>query len=267
MSHAVLYVNDSGRASINAAAIMENAIELVFNTINPDEIDSETIPDRIESAHASLLGIAAKLLANGMIGTALSPAPRVEPAAVEAEVVASVPVAAATPVSARPTAQILDLPLRRPAQPPQPTRDGQVEARPATQTKRQPKAPLARAPLQEAMPVEVVAPVKARAKPPAAKAKAVPQRRRADKSAKIKFPGRLSRIEDAIKMDVVVCLEDGKRVADLGKHLETLGMTPEQYHRKWKLSESYPMMAPTLIQKRGVEYEYDPIHKRMVKTS
>jgi predicted transcriptional regulator len=68
-------------------------------------------------------------------------------------------------------------------------------------------------------------------------------------------------------MDVVVCLEDGKRVADLGKHLESLGMRPEEYRRKWKLSESYPMMAPSVVLKRGAEYEYDPIHKRMVKTN
>lgn len=264
MSHAVLYVNESGRAAIDAAAIMENAIELVFNTIDPEDIDSATIPERIESAHVSLLGIAVKLLANGMTGTALAPAPRAAPVEVETEVAVSAPVAVAAPVLARPTAQILELPLQRPAQP-RKTQAKRVEAKPAPQA----KALVVAAPVQEALPFEIVAPakaktVKARAK---IKAKAPPKRRRSDNAKKVKFPGRLSRIEDAVKMDVVVCLEDGKRVTDLGKHLETLGMTPEAYRRKWKLSDNYPMMAPSVVLKRGVEYEYDPIHRRMVKTA
>jgi predicted transcriptional regulator len=265
MSQAVLYVNESGRAALNAAAIMENAIELVFSTIDPDDVDSATIPERIESAHVSLLGIAAKLLANGMTGTALAPASRTAPVAVETEVVASTPVAVAAPVLARPTAQILELPLQRPAQPRKKAQAKRVEAKPAPQA----KAPAVTAPVQEALPFEIPAPAKAKTVKGRAKitAKAPLKRRRSDKAKKAKFPGRLSRIEDAVKMDVVVCLEDGKRVTDLGKHLETLGMTPEQYRRKWKLSGSYPMMAPSVVVKRGAEYEYDPIHKRMVKTN
>jgi predicted transcriptional regulator len=257
MSQAVLYVNESGRASLDAAAIMENAIELVFSTIDPDDVDADTIPERIESAHVSLLGIAAKLLANGMTGTALVPSLRVVPVEPEAEVVPSAPVVAAAPLLAQPTAQILELPLQRPTQPPKKTQAKRVETKPAPQA----KAP---APVQEALPLEIAAPAKAKTK---VKAKAAPKRRRADKAKKTKFPGRLSRLEDAVKMDLIVCLEDGKRVADLGKHLETLGMTPEAYRRKWKLSENYPMMAPSVVLKRGAEYEYDPIHRRMVKTN
>ncbi|MCS4089525.1 MucR family transcriptional regulator [Rhizobium sp. BK176] len=263
MSQAVLYVNESGRASIDAAAIMESAIELVFSTIDPEDIDSATIPERIESAHVSLLGIAAKLLANGMTGTALAPSLRAVPAAAEAEpdVVVSAPVAPAAPVLARPSAQILELPLQRPVQPRKKAEAKRVETKPAPRA----KAPAVSAPVQEALPLEIAAPAKAKTKT-TVKAKAAPKRRRADKAKKVKFPGRLSRIEDAVKMDVVVCLEDGKRVTDLGKHLETLGMTPEEYRRKWKLSEHYPMMAPSAVLKRGAEYEYDPITRRMVKT-
>ncbi|MCV9965098.1 MucR family transcriptional regulator [Pararhizobium sp. BT-229] len=272
MTQAVLYVNESGRASINAAAIMESAIALVFNTTDPDDIDSLTIPERIDSAHVAILGIAAKLLANGMTG----PAPRALPETPVAEaqpagvveqkevVVAFTPApaaAAAVPVAVeptlpQPTARILELPLERPVQPrKQPT------AKATPQAKRQAETPAARIkPAQETFPLGEVAPFKAKERP-------APKRRRADvEPPKAKLPRRLSKKEDALKMDTIVCLEDGQKVVDLGKHLEGLGMTPEQYQRKWELSDSYPMKAPSVIQKRGIEYEYDPIHKRLVKT-
>ncbi len=278
MTQAVLYVNEFGKASINAAAIMENAIELVFNTTAPEDIDILTIPGRIESAHASLLGIAAKLLANGMTNNiptpvALTPvaqkeiAREVVVAFTPAPVATPVPVAEvpqiAPPVEAKPTARILELPLERPVQP---REEPQAKAKP--QAKR--TAPVARMPVQEAFPLgEVAVPAKARAKGKVkVKAKETPKRRRSDIVApREKLPRRLSKKEDALKMDTIVCLEDGQKVVDLGKHLETLGITPEEYQRKWGLSDSYPMRSPTFIQKRGVEYEYDPVHKRMVKMS
>lgn len=284
MTQAVLYVNEFGRASINAAAIMESAIELVFNTTDPEDIDSLTIPARIESAHASLLGIAAKLLANGMMGTvpptiSRTPAAEREMAKEVAQevVVAFTPARVATPaplpvveapqsalpVEAKPTARILELPLERPAQP---RTEPQAKAKP--QEKR--VAPVARVPVQEAFPLgEVVIPAKAKTKVKAkVKTKDTLKRRRSDIVApKEKLPRRLSKKEDALKMDTIVCLEDGQKVIDLGKHLETLGITPEEYQRKWGLADSYPMRAPTFIQKRGYEYEWDPVHKRMVKMS
>lgn len=271
MTQAVLYVNESGRASINAAAIMESAIELVFNTTDPNDIDSLTIPERIDTAHVAILGIAAKLLANGMTG---QPAPRAlpeTPVAVaqavpvveQKQVVAFTPAPApaavvapvAEPVLPKPTARMFELPLERPVQPRK-----QPQAKAAPSVKRKAEAPVARKPVQEAFPLGEVAPVKAKERP-------APKRRRADaEPPKAKLPRRLSKKEDALKMDSIVCLEDGQKVVDLGKHLESLGMTPEQYQRKWELSDSYPMKAPAAIQKRGIEYEYDPIHKQLVKT-
>ncbi|MDW9479018.1 hypothetical protein GOB57_10120 [Sinorhizobium meliloti] len=257
MSQAVLYVNESGRASINAAAIMESAIDLVFNTTDPADIDSLTIPERIDSAHAAILRIASKLLANGMTGNAPSADPQtpvVEKEVVVAFTPAPAPVASGqvAPAVAQPTAQVLELPLERPAQPRR-----QPAARATPPARRSQDVPAARKPVQESFPLGKAVP---------AKAKGTPKRRRSDiEGPKEKLPRRLSKKEDALKMDTIVCLEDGQRVVDLGKHLETLGMTPEQYQRKWGLSDSYPMKAPSFIQKRGIEYEYDPVHKRMVK--
>lgn len=274
MTQAVLYVNEFGKASINAAAIMENAIELVFNTTDPEDVDILTIPARIESTHASLLRIAAKLLANGMTGSIPSPVqqtPFAEKEIAKEAVVAFTPAPVAEapqiipPVEAKPTARILELPLERPAQP---RKEPQTRAKP--QAKR--TAPVARMPVQEAFPLgEVVVPAKTKTKVKArgkVKAEETHKRRRTDIMApKERLPRRLSKKEDALKMDTIVCLEDGQKVVDLGKHLETLGMTPEEYQRKWGLADSYPMRAPTFIQKRGYEYEWDPVHRRMIKTS
>jgi Predicted transcriptional regulator len=71
------------------------------------------------------------------------------------------------------------------------------------------------------------------------------------------LPPRLSSIEEAITLDYIVCLEDGRRVKHLGDHLAKLGMTPDQYREKWKLPPEYPMMAPNAILRRADVYEID----------
>ena len=65
-------------------------------------------------------------------------------------------------------------------------------------------------------------------------------------------------IADAIHMDHIVCLEDGQKVQDLAAYLDTLGMTPHEYRKKWNLPEEYPMQAPDLILEEGATYAYDP---------
>src|ERR1700722_9225150 len=42
----------------------------------------------------------------------------------------------------------------------------------------------------------------------------------------------------------LICLDDGKRLKTLKRHLTNLGMTPDQYRTKWGLPDSYPMVAP-----------------------
>ena len=58
-------------------------------------------------------------------------------------------------------------------------------------------------------------------------------------------------IKSSIKPDYVVCLEDGKKLKMLKRHLMThYGMTPEDYRAKWGLPNDYPMVAPNYAEKR-----------------
>jgi len=58
-------------------------------------------------------------------------------------------------------------------------------------------------------------------------------------------------IRSSIKPDYIVCLEDGKRLKMLKRHLMThYNMTPDQYRQKWGLSPDYPMVAPNYAEQR-----------------
>jgi predicted transcriptional regulator len=58
-------------------------------------------------------------------------------------------------------------------------------------------------------------------------------------------------IRASIKPDYIVCLEDGKRMKMLKRHLMThYQMTPDQYRQKWGLSSDYPMVAPNYAEQR-----------------
>lgn len=59
-------------------------------------------------------------------------------------------------------------------------------------------------------------------------------------------------VEESIKGDYLVCLEDGKRVKMLKRHLKTsYNMTPEEYRARWSLPTNYPMVAPNYAQVRS----------------
>ena len=52
-------------------------------------------------------------------------------------------------------------------------------------------------------------------------------------------------IRTSVKPDYIVCLEDGKKLKMLRRHLMThYGMTPDDYRAKWGLPADYPMVAP-----------------------
>jgi len=52
-------------------------------------------------------------------------------------------------------------------------------------------------------------------------------------------------IKKSIFPDYIVCLEDGKKLKMLKRHLQaSFGMTPEQYRARWGLAADYPMVAP-----------------------
>ncbi len=58
-------------------------------------------------------------------------------------------------------------------------------------------------------------------------------------------------IKKSVTDDYIVCLEDGKKLKMLKRHLMTAyGMTPEQYRAKWGLKADYPMVAPAYARKR-----------------
>ncbi len=54
-------------------------------------------------------------------------------------------------------------------------------------------------------------------------------------------------IRASVKPDYIVCLEDGKRLKMLKRHLMThYQMTPDEYRQKWGLGADYPMVAPIM---------------------
>lgn len=58
-------------------------------------------------------------------------------------------------------------------------------------------------------------------------------------------------IRSSVKPDYIVCLEDGKRLKMLKRHLMThYQMTPDQYRKKWGLPADYPMVAPNYAEQR-----------------
>ena len=60
-------------------------------------------------------------------------------------------------------------------------------------------------------------------------------------------------IRSSIKPDYIVCLEDGKKLKMLKRHLMThYQMTPDQYRQRWGLNADYPMVAPNYAEQRRI---------------
>jgi predicted transcriptional regulator len=59
-------------------------------------------------------------------------------------------------------------------------------------------------------------------------------------------------IKKSVTPDYIVCLEDGKQLKMLKRHLMTAySMTPEQYRERWGLPADYPMVAPNYAKQRS----------------
>ena len=59
-------------------------------------------------------------------------------------------------------------------------------------------------------------------------------------------------IRRSVTPDYIVCLEDGKKLKMLKRHLRTTyNMTPEEYRAKWGLAADYPMVAPNYAEQRS----------------
>ena len=59
-------------------------------------------------------------------------------------------------------------------------------------------------------------------------------------------------VRKSITPDYLVCLEDGKKLKMLKRHLRsTYNMTPDEYRMKWGLGPDYPMVAPNYAEQRS----------------
>jgi predicted transcriptional regulator len=59
-------------------------------------------------------------------------------------------------------------------------------------------------------------------------------------------------VKRSVFPDHIVCLEDGKKLKMLKRHLKTAyNMTPEQYRERWSLGSDYPMVAPNYAKHRS----------------
>ena len=59
-------------------------------------------------------------------------------------------------------------------------------------------------------------------------------------------------IRRSVTPDYIVCLEDGKKLKMLKRHLRTTyDMTPDEYRAKWGLPADYPMVAPNYAKQRS----------------
>jgi predicted transcriptional regulator len=59
-------------------------------------------------------------------------------------------------------------------------------------------------------------------------------------------------VKRSVLPDYIVCLEDGKKLKMLKRHLKTAyNLTPEQYRERWGLPPDYPMVAPNYAKQRS----------------
>ena len=59
-------------------------------------------------------------------------------------------------------------------------------------------------------------------------------------------------IRKSITPEYLVCLEDGKKLKMLKRHLRsTYNLTPDEYRVKWGLAADYPMVAPKYAEQRS----------------
>ena len=59
-------------------------------------------------------------------------------------------------------------------------------------------------------------------------------------------------IKKSITPDFIICLEDGKKLKMLKRHLKTAyDMSPDDYRERWGLPSDYPMVAPNYAKQRS----------------
>ncbi len=59
-------------------------------------------------------------------------------------------------------------------------------------------------------------------------------------------------VKKSVTPEYIICLEDGKKLKMLKRHLKTAyNMTPEEYRERWGLAADYPMVAPSYATHRS----------------
>lgn len=59
-------------------------------------------------------------------------------------------------------------------------------------------------------------------------------------------------IKKSVTADYIICLEDGRKMKMLKRHLNTAhNMTPQEYRKRWNLPAEYPMVAPNYAKQRS----------------
>ncbi|AWK85584.1 MucR family transcriptional regulator [Azospirillum thermophilum] len=59
-------------------------------------------------------------------------------------------------------------------------------------------------------------------------------------------------IKKSVTPDYIICLEDGKKLKMLKRHLKTVyDLSPDEYRAKWGLPAEYPMVAPNYAKARS----------------
>ena len=58
--------------------------------------------------------------------------------------------------------------------------------------------------------------------------------------------------KQSVTPDYIICLEDGKKLKMLKRHLKTAyNLTPEEYRERWGLPPDYPMVSPNYAKQRS----------------
>ncbi len=71
-------------------------------------------------------------------------------------------------------------------------------------------------------------------------------------SQTVERPNPAVSIKKSVTPDYIVCLEDGKKLKMLKRHLKTAyDMSPEDYRERWNLPQDYPMVAPNYAKQRS----------------
>jgi predicted transcriptional regulator len=73
-----------------------------------------------------------------------------------------------------------------------------------------------------------------------------------DRETRVDRPVPAVPAKQSVTPDYIICLEDGKKLKMLKRHLKTAyNLTPEEYRERWGLPPDYPMVSPNYARQRS----------------